>query len=133
MGVVGCKYDDVKVPFTRSTRIHKEWIGIIIIICDVVSIGIMIYFFTKIRELNEEFLNALDDLKVQMKDFGVKIDDLRLDRFTQDSRLIKMKIWLYFTKLFQNDELMFDFEDPDDVIEPDDADLEPEASKEDGI
>lgn len=62
----------------------------------------MIYFFTKIRELNEEFLNALDDLKVQMKDFGVKIDDLRLDRFTQDSRLIKMKIWLYFTKIFQN-------------------------------
>ena len=112
---MGCKYDDVKVPFTRNTRIHKEWIGIIIIICDVVSIGIMIYFFTKIRELNEEFLNALDDLKVQMKDFGVKIDDLRLDRFTQDSRLIKMKIWLYFTRIFQNQELMFEFEDPEDV------------------
>ena len=81
----------------------------------------MIYFFTKIRELNEEFLNALDDLKVQMKDFGVKIDELRLDRFTQDSRLIKMKIWLYFTKIFQNEELMFEFEDPEDIIENDDG------------
>ena len=129
--MVGCKYDDVKVPFTRNTRIHKEWIGIIIIICDVVSIGIMIYFFTKIRELNEEFLNALDDLKVQMKDFGVKIDELRLDRFTQDSRLIKMKIWLYFTKIFQNEELMFEFEDPEDIIENDDAvNLELEENKE---
>ena len=57
----------------------------------------------------------MDDLKVQMKDFGVKIDDLKLDRFTQDSRLIKFKIWLYFTKIFQNQDIMREFEDEDDL------------------
>lgn len=64
IGVVGCKYDDVKVPLTRQTRLHKEWIGIIIIVCDVLSICIIYYFFSKIRVLNEEVLRAMDDLKV---------------------------------------------------------------------
>jgi len=106
IGVVGCKYDDVLVPFTRSTRLHKEWIGIIILICDIVSIMMMYYFFSSIRRLNLEVLESMDDMLVQMKDFGIKIDDLKLDRFTQDSRLIKMKIWLHFTKLFQNRKFM---------------------------
>lgn len=52
-----------------------------------------------------------------MKDFGVKIDDLKLDRFTQDSRLIKFKIWLYFTKIFQNHDIMHEYEDEDDQKE----------------
>ena len=52
-----------------------------------------------------------------MKDFGVKIDDLKLDRFTQDSRLIKFKIWLYFTKIFQNHAIMHEYEDEDDAKE----------------
>ena len=66
----------------------------------------MYYFFSSIRKLNLEVLEAMDDLLVQMKDFGIKIDDVKLDRYTQDSRLIKMKIWLHFTRLFQNRELM---------------------------
>lgn len=106
IGVVGCKYDDVKVPFTKSTRLHKEWIGIIILLCDILSILMMYYFFSSIRRLNLEILVAMDDLQVQMKDFGIKIDDVKLDRYTQDSRLIKMKIWLHFTNLFRNKEMM---------------------------
>ena len=54
-----------------------------------------------------------------MKDFGVKIDDVKLDRYTQDSRLIKVKIWLHFTKLFQNKELMLEHGDDDDDPEDD--------------
>ena len=63
IGVVGCKYDDVSVPFTEL-RLHKEWIGIIIIVCDVLSICIIYYFFAKIRTINMEVLRAMDDLKV---------------------------------------------------------------------
>ena len=81
IAIVGCNYDDIKIPFSRS-RIHKEWIGIVIIISDILSISTMYFFFSKIGSLNDEFLSVLDDLKVQMKDFGVKIDNLRLDRYT---------------------------------------------------
>ena len=62
IGVVGCKYDDVKVPFTKSKRLHKEWIGIIILLCDIVSIMMMYYIFSSIRRLNIEILESMDDL-----------------------------------------------------------------------
>ena len=82
IGVVGCKYDDVAIPFTRDSRLHKEWIGAIILLCDILSILMMYYFFSSIRKLNLEVLEAMDDLLVQMKDFGIKIDDVKLDRYT---------------------------------------------------
>ena len=56
-----------------------------------------------------------------MKDFGIKIDDVKLDRFTQDSRLIKMKIWLHFTKLFQDRQLMKKHEDVDSEEEDEES------------
>ena len=59
----------------------------------------MIYFFSKINVLNNEFLSGIDDLRVQMKDFGVKINNVKLDKYTQDSRIVKIKIWLYFKEI----------------------------------
>ena len=58
-----------------------------------------------------------------MKDFGIKIDDVKLDRYTQDSRLIKMKIWLHFTKLFLNKDLMkeHDVDDSGDELEDEES------------
>jgi hypothetical protein len=63
IGVFGCKYDDVKIPFI-STRLHKEKIGIIIVSVDFTGILVMIYFFSKINHLNNEFLSNIDDLRV---------------------------------------------------------------------
>jgi len=100
IAVIGCKYDDVKIPFS-SKRLHKEVIGIIIVGIDFGSILIMIYFFSKINVLNNEFLSSIDDLRVQMKDFGVKINNVKLDKYTQDSRIVKIKIWLYFKEILE--------------------------------
>lgn len=81
IGVVGCKADDVDIPFS-SKRLHKEKVGIIIVVLDMASIILMIFFFLKISELNNEYLDTMDDLRVQMKDFGCKIDNVKLDRYT---------------------------------------------------
>lgn len=43
----------------------------------------------------------MDNLQVQMKDFGVRIKDVRLDKFTYDSRVIKIKVWLHFREILQ--------------------------------
>jgi hypothetical protein len=102
IGLLGCKYDDVSLPFSKK-RIHKEKIGIIIVALDFTSILIMIFFFGKIKQLNSEFLEKIDDLRVQMKDFGVKLNNVRLDKFTSDSRIVKLKIWLYFKELLKDD------------------------------
>ena len=61
IGVIGCKYDDVPIPLSKSTRLHKEWIGIIILLCDILSILMMYYFFSSIRKLNLELLESIDD------------------------------------------------------------------------
>lgn len=100
LGVFGCKYDDVKMPFFDE-RIHKERIGVFIVCIDVASIMVMIYFFTKINSLNNEFLGCMDDLRVQMKDFGVKINNVNLDKFTYDSRVVKIKVWLHFKDILE--------------------------------
>lgn len=92
IGIFGCKYDDVGIPFT-DTRLHKEVIGVFIVCLDFSTILVMMFFFAKINSLNNEFLANMDDLRVQMKDFGVKIDNVKLDRYTQDSRVVKLKIW----------------------------------------
>ena len=63
IGLMGCKFDDVPIPFSEK-RIHKEKVGIIIVALDFTSILVMIFFFSKINELNNEFLTKIDDLRV---------------------------------------------------------------------
>lgn len=79
IGIFGCKYDDVGIPLTNK-RLHKEVIGVFIVCLDFSTILVMMFFFAKINTLNNEFLANMDDLRVQMKDFGVKIDNVKLDK-----------------------------------------------------
>ena len=46
--------------------------------------------------------------RVEMKSFGIKIDNLILDKYTQDSRVIKMKIWLYFNDIINDLKIKFE-------------------------
>ena len=60
---------------------------------DFISILIMIFFFSKIDAINQEFIHNIDNLRVQMKDFGVILNNVKLDKFTFDSRVVKLKVW----------------------------------------
>lgn len=57
-------------------------IGTYVVIFDTISVVIMLYFIKKVGTLNNEFLNDIDDLRVTMKDFGLQINNVKLDRFT---------------------------------------------------
>ena len=71
-----------------------------IIVCvDFFSILVMMFFFAKINSINNEFLENMDDLRVTMKDFGVQIDNVKLDKYSQDSRIVKIKVWLHFKEI----------------------------------
>jgi len=37
-----------------------------------------------------------------MKDFGIKIDGMRIDKYTQDWRVQKMKIWTHFSEILED-------------------------------
>ena len=79
--VIGCKDDTVNFPLVPD-ELHKEYAGVIIISFDIISILIMAVFFYKLKAINMEYLNIMDDMTVQMKDFTVKINDLELDKYT---------------------------------------------------
>ena len=99
IGLFGCKYDQVIIPGLTDKRIHKELIGVIVVSADFFCLVIIIYFFTKLESLNAEFIENVDDLRVSMKDFGIILENVILDKYTYDSRVIKMKVWLHFKQL----------------------------------
>jgi len=43
-------------------KFHKENIGILIVVSDIICIFIVTYFFNKIKELNSEFIDIADNL-----------------------------------------------------------------------
>ena len=104
--IVGCRYDDVKLAFSNN-RVHKEKIGVVAVALDFASILVMIFFFSKIKAVNDEFSDKIDDLRVQMKDFGVILNNVKLDKYTFDSRVIKIKVWLQINELLKDDKDKF--------------------------
>ena len=79
--VVGCAEDDILIPILGK-RVHKQKIGIIVVIADIISVLYMALIFSKLTNINHEYLTIMDDLRVQMKDFGVKLNNVKLDRYT---------------------------------------------------
>ena len=74
IAIMGCQDDTLVVPF-YSGKLHKQTVGIIIVSVDMLSIIIMALFFNKLQDLNAEYLDIVDGMNVQMKDFAVKIDN----------------------------------------------------------
>jgi len=61
----------------------------------------MAFFFSKLKNLNYEFLDIIDSMRVQMSDFSLRIEDVVVDKYTQDSRVLKMKLWQHFTDILR--------------------------------
>ena len=59
------------------------------------------YFFTRLDNLNTEFMDIISDHQLSLSDFSVVCRDVVLDKYTQHPLIIKMKIWLHFTKILK--------------------------------
>jgi hypothetical protein len=97
--VVGCLGDFVTLG--DSLTINKLQVLELAVVLDIVSVLILLYFFNKINVINSEFLRVYDNINITMNDFTIQCNDVVVDHHTQDSRLVKMKIWLHFTKIIQ--------------------------------
>ena len=80
--VVGCKKDIVHFSFVPSGYVHKEEIGFITVVADIVSTFLIYYMFNKMNSLNDEYLKILDNNVIKMKDFSVHIRRLKVDHTT---------------------------------------------------
>ena len=85
-----------------SGMVHKEELGFIAVICDLLSIMVMYYMFGKLKNMNEEYLTILDNNVIRMKDFSIQVRRLQFDNTTQDVRILKLKLWLHFEDLLED-------------------------------
>lgn len=99
--------DFVYMPFDESVFFHKEHMATFAVVTDMVGIIIIFYTFNKLKEINMEYQEIMDNNIIKMSRFAIRINDVLLDKTTQDPRILKMKIWLHFTKVlepYRNDE-----------------------------
>lgn len=80
---------------------HKIHIGLAAVACDILSLTIITYFFYKLKSIDREYLEIMDNNLIKMSKFTVQINDLQLDRTVQDFRMLKMQLWLHFDQYFK--------------------------------
>ena len=96
-----CIRDYVVFPPLPSVHFHKEELGVVAVLSDIISIFLMYYFFGKLKNLNEEYLTILDNNVIRMKDFTIQVRRVSIDDATQDLRILKLKIWMHFTNILK--------------------------------
>ena len=77
--ILGCQNDYLDTPMGH---LHKQEIGIGMVIVDIVAILVMTYFLGKITEMNEEYLVVMDRLQFTLEDYTIKIANLKVDKFS---------------------------------------------------
>ena len=83
--VVGCRKDWVYAPMSFETfTITKETVGIMTVVIDIISVLIISLFLSKLGSINDEYLDIMDNMIVQVNDFGVYAYNLRIDKHSQD-------------------------------------------------
>lgn len=65
---MGCTSDNLNL---LGYNFHKEEIGLITVLIDILSIFFMYYMFGKLNQINNEYLKILDNNVIRMKDFSI--------------------------------------------------------------
>jgi len=118
IAVAGCKKDTIAIPGINVDW-HKEKIGLLIVGLDVVSVCFIFYMFSRLEDLNGRMLDGIDCIRVQMTDYGVRIRDLKLDKYTQNPHVQQMRIWTHITGIMRQfaKDMNIERENPMEVID----------------
>ena len=99
--VAKCMSDFVNVPLYPELRLHKLNLGSAAVILDIISVLVIYYLFNKLKDINYEYQEIMDNNIIKMSKFTIRLNGLKLSKNTQDPRILKMKIWLHFQKLLE--------------------------------
>ena len=78
--ILGCQNDYIETELFG--KYHKDNFGIALVVTDIICIMVVTYFVRKIREMNQEYINIIDDLCITMSDYALQITDLKVDKFS---------------------------------------------------
>jgi hypothetical protein len=82
MTIVRCKNDLVAFSLVPAGYLHKEEVGFITVVTDILSTIVIYYMFNKLNSINDEYLEILDNNVIKMKDFSIHIKRLKIDSTT---------------------------------------------------
>lgn len=69
---------------------------------DFLCILISIQFYRKLNTINNEYIDIIESNELTPSNFAIRINNLKLNNQTQDERMLKMKLWLHFTKILND-------------------------------
>ena len=99
--VINCVNDYIYLPHSEHYLFHKWHLGTFAVVTDIIGILVVYYVFNKLKEINLDYQQIMDNNIIKMSDFGIRINNILLDKTTQDKRILKMKLWLHFTNILE--------------------------------
>ena len=96
-------YVFINLPYGISSfHIHKLHLGIMIVVIDIASVMLCQYIFSTLTKMNHDFIETMDNHIIKMSGFVTTINQLKIDRHSQDLRILIMKHWLHFNQILES-------------------------------
>lgn len=94
-----CRQNNIWIPILGFS--NRETLAIILVCFDFLGIYFMTYMVIQLKNSNDKFLKIIDKHQISAKDFAIELKSLKCDKHTQDPIILKLKLWLHYTKLLE--------------------------------
>ena len=101
MVVYKCSGETISIPFNlaetfggENDSIGKLEILTFVSILDLVCALILIWTMMSLKAISDDRLDEISFSLVEVKDFVIQLNQLKVDKYSQDERILQMKLWL---------------------------------------
>ena len=113
MVVYKCSGETISIPFDLAEYIGGEngTIGklemlTIVSILDLVCATILIWSIMSLQAMSDDRLDEIASGLVEIKDFVIQLNQLKVDKYSQDERILQMKLWLKVNESLENNQII---------------------------
>ena len=109
MVVYKCSGEAISIPFDLAEYVGGEngTIGKLemltfVSILDLVCATILIWSIMSLKAMSDDRLDEIASSLVEVKDFVIQLNQLKVDKYSQDERILQMKLWLKVNESLEN-------------------------------
>ena len=109
MVVYKCSGEAISIPFDFAEYVGGEngTIGKLemltfVSILDLVCATILIWSIMSLKAMSDDRLDEIASSLVEVKDFVIQLNQLKVDKYSQDERILQMKLWLKVNESLEN-------------------------------
>jgi hypothetical protein len=105
MVVYKCSGEVISIPYGVIELIGGEGDGIgklqmltVVSIFDLVCATILICSIMSLKAMSDDRLEEIASSLVEVRDFVIQLNQVKVDKYSQDERILQMKLWLYINE-----------------------------------